>query len=57
MDAHRRPQGPSAVFEVPPKLLPHEFHFENFIDGPKAIHFPRLLLNSFVITGLSVIGE
>ncbi|WP_327433573.1 carbohydrate ABC transporter permease [Streptomyces sp. NBC_01236] len=49
-------KGPSAVFEVPPKLLPHEFHFENFIDGPKAIHFPRLLLNSFVITGLSVIG-
>ncbi|MEV4448117.1 carbohydrate ABC transporter permease [Streptomyces mirabilis] len=49
-------KGPSAVFEVPPKLLPHEFHFENFIDGPKAIHFPRLLLNSVVITGLSVIG-
>ncbi|MFF2929909.1 carbohydrate ABC transporter permease [Streptomyces mirabilis] len=49
-------KGPSAVFEVPPKLLPHEFHFKNFIDGPKAIHFPRLLLNSLVITGLSVIG-
>ena len=49
-------KGPSAVFEVPPKLLPHEFHFKNFIDGPKVIHFPRLLLNSLVITGLSVIG-
>ncbi|MEW1823965.1 carbohydrate ABC transporter permease [Streptomyces sp. NPDC088196] len=49
-------KGPSAVFEVPPKLLPHEFHFKNFIDGPKVIHFPRLLLNSVVITGLSVIG-
>jgi multiple sugar transport system permease protein len=49
-------KGPSAVFEVPPKLLPHEFHFENFLNGPKAVHFPRLLLNSFVITGLSVIG-
>ncbi|WP_405877715.1 carbohydrate ABC transporter permease [Streptomyces sp. NBC_01136] len=49
-------KGPSAVFEVPPKLLPHQFHFENFINGPKAIHFPRLLLNSVVITSLSVVG-
>jgi multiple sugar transport system permease protein len=49
-------KGPSAVFEVPPRLLPHQFHFKNFIDGPKVIHFPRLLLNSVVITGLSVIG-
>lgn len=49
-------KGHSAVFQVPPRLLPDEFHFENFIDGPKAIHFPRLLLNSLVITGLSVIG-
>ncbi|MFI5673575.1 carbohydrate ABC transporter permease [Streptomyces cellulosae] len=49
-------KGHSAVFQVPPRLLPDEFHFENFIDGPKAIHFPRLLLNSLVITGLSVMG-
>ncbi|WP_328368275.1 carbohydrate ABC transporter permease [Streptomyces sp. NBC_00445] len=49
-------KGQSAVFQVPPRLLPDEFHFENFIDGPKAIHFPRLLLNSLVITGLSVLG-
>ncbi|MFI6932774.1 carbohydrate ABC transporter permease [Streptomyces sp. NPDC050287] len=49
-------KGHSAVFQVPPRLLPDEFHFENFVDGPKAIHFPRLLLNSLVITGLSVMG-
>ncbi|WSQ07870.1 ABC transporter permease subunit [Streptomyces sp. NBC_01231] len=49
-------KGHSAVFQVPPRLLPDEFHFENFIDGPKAIHFPRLLLNSLVITSLSVMG-
>ncbi|MGW0756510.1 carbohydrate ABC transporter permease [Streptomyces sp. NPDC002814] len=49
-------KGQSAVFQVPPRLLPDEFHFENFIEGPKAIHFPRLLLNSLVITGLSVLG-
>ncbi|MEU0096490.1 carbohydrate ABC transporter permease [Kribbella sp. NPDC006257] len=46
----------TAVFEVPPKLLPHEFNWSNFIDGPKAIHFPRLLLNSTIITVLSVLG-
>ncbi|WP_328503941.1 carbohydrate ABC transporter permease [Streptomyces sp. NBC_00457] len=49
-------KGQSAVFQVPPRLLPDEFHFENFIEGPKAIHFPRLLFNSLVITGLSVLG-
>ncbi|MEU8223833.1 carbohydrate ABC transporter permease [Kribbella sp. NPDC048915] len=46
----------TAVFDIPPKLLPHEWTWSNFIEGPKAIHFPRLLLNSLVITGLSVLG-
>jgi len=46
----------TAVFEVPPRLFPHEFNWSNFIDGPKAIHFPQLLLNSTVITALSVLG-
>ncbi|WP_328996020.1 carbohydrate ABC transporter permease [Kribbella sp. NBC_01245] len=46
----------SAVFEVPPRLFPNEFHFENFIKGPEAIRFPRLLLNSSIITALSVFG-
>jgi ABC-type glycerol-3-phosphate transport system permease component len=46
----------NAVFEVPPRLLPHEFNWSNFIDGPQAIRFPRLLLNSTIITLLSVLG-
>ncbi|MFC5262927.1 carbohydrate ABC transporter permease [Kribbella qitaiheensis] len=46
----------TAVFEVPPRLLPHEFKWSNFVDGPQAIHFPRLLLNSTIITVLSVLG-
>lgn len=46
----------TAVFDIPPKLLPREWKWSNFVNGPKAIHFPRLLLNSFLITGLSVIG-
>jgi multiple sugar transport system permease protein len=46
----------NAVFEVPPRLLPHDFAWSNFIKGPQAIHFPRLLLNSTIITVLSVLG-
>ncbi|MFK4089881.1 carbohydrate ABC transporter permease [Kribbella sp. NPDC020789] len=46
----------SAVFEIPPRLLPREWTWRNFVDGPQAIHFPRLLLNSTIITALSVLG-
>lgn len=46
----------TAVFDIPPKLLPHEWTWSNFVNGPKAIHFPRLLLNSVIITALSVLG-
>jgi multiple sugar transport system permease protein len=46
----------TAVFDIPPKLLPHEFTWSNFIKGPEVIHFPRLLLNSTIITALSVVG-
>jgi ABC-type glycerol-3-phosphate transport system permease component len=46
----------TAVFDIPPKLLPHEWTWSNFIKGPAAIHFPRLFLNSVIITTLSVLG-
>jgi len=49
-------KGRTAVFDIPPKLLPHEWTWSNFVNGPKAIHFPRLFLNSMIITALSVIG-
>jgi ABC-type glycerol-3-phosphate transport system permease component len=49
-------KGRTAVFEVPPKLIPSQWHWENFIKGPQAIHFPQLLLNSTIITLLSVFG-
>jgi multiple sugar transport system permease protein len=49
-------KGRSAVFEVPPRLLPAEFTWSNFVDGPKAVNFPQLLGNSLVITTLSVLG-
>ena len=46
----------TAVFDIPPRLLPHEFQWSNFVKGPQAINFPRLFLNSMVITALSVLG-
>ncbi|GAB3803913.1 carbohydrate ABC transporter permease [Humibacter antri] len=50
-------KGKSAVFDVPPTLVPTQFHWENFINGPAEINFPTLLLNSVIITALSVIGS
>ncbi len=49
-------KGSAAVFALPPQIIPSEFHWANFVDGPALIGFPRLLLNSMVITGLSVLG-
>jgi ABC-type glycerol-3-phosphate transport system permease component len=46
----------AAVFKVPPEIIPSEFHWENFVEGPQLIGFGRLFLNSVVITGLSVLG-
>lgn len=46
----------AAVFQIPPTIIPKEWHFSNFITGPRSIHFLRLLFNSLVITGLGVIG-
>lgn len=46
----------SAVFSIPPSLIPTEFQFENFITGPASVKFPQLLLNSMTVTLLSVLG-
>jgi multiple sugar transport system permease protein len=46
----------SAVFAIPPTIIPTQFHFENFVNGPISIDFPQLLGNSLIITSLSVLG-
>lgn len=46
----------TGVFEVPPSFLPKEWQWSNFIEGPKLIGFPRLFLNTTIITVLSVFG-
>jgi len=45
------------IHEIPPQIFPHEFHFENFILGPEQIHFPRLFLNTVIISVLSTAGN
>lgn len=46
----------TGVFEVPPSFLPKEWQWSNFIEGPQLIGFPRLFLNTMIITVLSVFG-
>lgn len=46
-----------SIHELPPQLIPHEFHFENFIIGPEQIHFPTLFLNTVIISVLSTAGS
>jgi ABC-type glycerol-3-phosphate transport system permease component len=46
----------AALYAYPPSFFPTEFHWENFIDGAKAINFGQLFFNSCIITGLTVIG-
>lgn len=47
----------SAIHELPPRLIPNEFHFENFILGPAQIHFPLLFMNSAIIAVVSTVGS
>lgn len=46
----------TGVFEVPPSFFPKEWKWSNFIEGPQLIGFPRLFLNTTIITVLSVFG-
>jgi ABC-type glycerol-3-phosphate transport system permease component len=46
----------ASLYAYPPQFFPHEFHWENFVDGARAIDFVHLFFNSCIITGLSVIG-
>ncbi|HOO31555.1 MAG TPA: carbohydrate ABC transporter permease [Thermotogota bacterium] len=50
-------QTPDSVFSYPPKLLPDQFYFQNFIDAFKAIPYARLLLNSAVIAIAITFGK
>ncbi|WP_229684842.1 carbohydrate ABC transporter permease [Deinococcus roseus] len=47
----------SAIYQIPPRLWPEEFHWENFINGFKAINFGKLFLNSSILAVLNVVGS
>src|SRR6476661_3979046 len=49
-------KGNNDIYKVPPDFFPTEFHFENFVNGWKAINFGTLFINTMIITLLSVIG-
>lgn len=49
-------KGNTAIFKNPPEIIPAQFHWENFIQGPLSIRFPQLFLNSVIISSLSVLG-
>lgn len=50
-----REQGAGMIF--PPRFLPSEFHFENYVRVFELIPFARFLGNSVVITGIALVGE
>jgi ABC-type glycerol-3-phosphate transport system permease component len=45
------------VLAYPPKLLPGTPHFENYPDAWTSLPFTTFLVNSIIISGLSVIGN
>jgi multiple sugar transport system permease protein len=47
----------SDVNRLPPQFLPHQFRWSNFVDGPRSVHFYRLLLNTVIVTVLSTVGS
>jgi len=50
-----REQGAGMIF--PPRFLPSEFHFENYLRVFELIPFARFLGNSVVITTIALVGE
>ncbi|WP_219835605.1 carbohydrate ABC transporter permease [Paenibacillus sp. R14(2021)] len=49
--------GSGGMFEVPPEWIPHEFHFNNFIEGAKKVEFGHVFLNSLIISLIVTIGQ
>ncbi|HEY2672937.1 MAG TPA: carbohydrate ABC transporter permease [Rugosimonospora sp.] len=45
------------VNRLPPQFLPSQFHWSNFLTGPRMIDFYRLLLNTVIITVIVTVGS
>ncbi len=46
----------SDIISLPPQFLPSSFTWRNFVDGPREVHFYRLLGNTFIIAIVSTFG-
>jgi len=44
------------IISLPPQFFPSTFTWRNFVDGPREVHFYRLLGNTFVIALISTFG-
>lgn len=47
----------TSVLEFPPRFFPNEYHWENYPNAWTAMPFTRFLLNSILVTVLSVLGN
>ncbi|MBM7565132.1 carbohydrate ABC transporter permease [Paenibacillus sacheonensis] len=50
-------KGNNDIFTTTPQWFPKEFHFENFVEGTKQIHFWLTFKNSMIITVISTVGQ
>jgi ABC-type glycerol-3-phosphate transport system permease component len=46
----------SAIYQIPPQFIPHQFDVQNFGAGIRAVHFWHLFFNSAVIAVLNMVG-
>ena len=47
----------SQVFHFPPEWIPEQFLWQNYVEALTLLPFEIFLLNTVIITGLSVAGE
>lgn len=50
-------KGPSELFVNPPQVFPEHWRWGNYVDVWQRIPFARYAFNSFLVAGLSVIGD
>ena len=50
-------KSPGEVFLFPPKWIPSEIHFENYLEATTKIPFFRYAANTAFITGMAIIGK
>ena len=48
---------PKESFELPPKWLPTDFQWQNYVEVFNRVPFGRYILNSLIVSGFSVFGQ